>query len=144
NRCGHSSRPRTSWKERCTLATKSASGNEILTVIEAREIILSAVRTRPAQAVSLIEALDCVLAQEIASPINLPLWDNSAVDGYAVRSSDVADANEDSPIHLRVTVTVPAGTAASARLDPQTCARIFTGAPIPEGADAVVMQEDTR
>jgi molybdopterin molybdotransferase len=126
------------------LATKPASGGEMLAVVEARGIILSAVRTRPAQAVPLIEALDCVLAQDIASPIDLPLWDNSAVDGYAVRSSDVAGANENSPIHLRVMATVPAGTAAGVRLEPQTCARIFTGAPIPEGADAVVMQEDTR
>ena len=126
------------------LATKSASGTEMLGVVEAREIILSAVRKRPAKAVPLMEALDCVLARDIASPINLPLWDNSAVDGYAVHSFDVADANENSPIHLRVAATVPAGTAAGAHLEPQTCARIFTGAPIPEGADAVVMQEDTH
>ena len=126
------------------MATKPASNNEMLTVVEAREIILSAVRTRPAQAAPLMEALDCVLAQDVASPINLPLWDNSAVDGYAVHSSDVADANENSPIHLRVAATVPAGTATGARQEPQTCARIFTGAPIPEGADAVVMQEDTH
>jgi len=123
---------------------KPASGKEMLAVVEAREIILSAVRTRPAHAVPLMEALDCVLAQDVASPINLPLWDNSSVDGYAVHSSDVADANENSPIHLRVTATVPAGATVEARLEPQTCARIFTGAPIPAGADAVVMQEDTR
>ena len=126
------------------MATKSTSANEMLAVAEARGIILSAVRTRPAQAVPLMEALDCVLALNVVSPINLPLWDNSAVDGYAVHSSDVADANESSPIHLRVTATVPAGAAAGERLGPQACARIFTGAPIPEGADAVVMQEDTR
>jgi molybdopterin molybdotransferase len=116
----------------------------MLSVVEARESILLAAQTRPPRAVSLTEALDCVLAQNVASSINLPLWDNSAVDGYAVHSSDVADANENGPIHLRVVATVPAGTAAGARLEPQTCARIFTGAPIPEGADAVVMQEDTH
>ncbi len=126
------------------MATKPASGAEMLPVVEALEIILSAVQMRPAQIISLTESLGCVLAQDVASPINLPLWDNSAVDGYAVHSSDVADANESSPIHLRVAATVPAGTAAETRLDPQTCARIFTGAPIPEGADAVVMQEDTH
>jgi molybdopterin molybdotransferase len=126
------------------LATKPASSNELLPVAEARQVILSAVRMRRARAAPLIEALDCVLAQDVASPIDLPLWDNSAVDGYAVHSSDVADANENNPIHLRVAATVPAGTAAGARLEPQTCARIFTGAPIPEGPDAVVVQEDTR
>src|ERR1017187_28270 len=116
----------------------------MLTVAEAKGIILLAVRTRPPRAVPLADALDCALAQDVASPIDLPQWENSAVDGYAVRESDVADANENNPIHLRVAATVPAGTAAGARLEPQTCARIFTGAPIPEGADAVVMQEDTR
>ena len=126
------------------MATKPTSGNEMLAVVEAREIILSASRTRAPRAVALIEALDCVSAQDIASPIDLPQWNNSGVDGYAVRSSDVASANENDPIHLRVAATVPAGTASDVRLEPQTCARIFTGAPIPEGADAVVMQEDTR
>src|ERR1017187_8788173 len=144
NRCGRSLRQPTSWKGRCTLATKPASGNELLAVAGARQVILSTVRTRAAHAAPLIEALDCVLAQDVASPIDLPQWDNSAVDGYAVHSSDVADANENNPIHLRVAATVPAGTAAGVRLEAQTCARIFTGAPIPEGPDAVVMQEDTR
>jgi molybdopterin molybdotransferase len=116
----------------------------MLTVAEAKEVILSAVRTRPARAVPLAEALDCVLAQDVTSPVDLPLWDNSAVDGYAVRASDVADASENNPIHLRVIAKVPAGTAAKVGLEPQACARIFTGAPIPAGADAVVMQEDTR
>jgi len=81
----------------------------------------------------------------IASPINLPLWDNSAVDGYAVHSSDVADANENSPIHLRVTATVPAGTAAGVRLEPQDVRRGFSRVRrSPKARDAVVMQEDTR
>jgi molybdopterin molybdotransferase len=126
------------------LATKPASGNEMLAVSEAREIIQSTVRTRTAKAAPLMETLDCVLAQDVTSPINLPLWDNSMVDGYAVHSSDVGDASENNPIHLHVTATVPAGTATGVRLQPRTCARIFTGAPIPEGADAVVMQEDTH
>ncbi|MGA2137505.1 MAG: gephyrin-like molybdotransferase Glp [Verrucomicrobiia bacterium] len=116
----------------------------MLAVAEAKEVILSAVRTRPARAVPLAEALDCVLAQDVTSPVDLPLWDNSAVDGYAVRASDVADASENNPIHLRVIAKVSAGTAAHVGLEPQACARIFTGAPIPAGADAVVMQEDTH
>jgi molybdopterin molybdotransferase len=116
----------------------------MLTVAEAKEIILSAVRSRPARAVPLAEALDCVLAQDVTSPVDLPLWDNSVVDGYAVRASDVAGASENSSIHLRVIAEVPAGTAAHVGLEPQTCVCIFTGAPIPAGADAVVMQEDTH
>ena len=116
----------------------------MLTVTEAREIILTTVPTLPARTLPLADALNCVLAQDVASPVDLPLWDNSAVDGYAVRGSDLAGANENSPIHLHVTAQVPAGTATKTRVEPQTCARIFTGAPIPEGADAVVMQEDTH
>jgi len=116
----------------------------MLTVAEAREIILAAMKPREPRAEPLVDALECVLAQDIMAPMDLPRWDNSAVDGYAVRSSDVASAGENNPIHLRVITEVPAGTTPSHRLEPQTCARIFTGAPIPEGADAVVMQEDTR
>ena len=116
----------------------------MLTVTEAREIILTTVPRLPARTLPLADALNCVLAQDVTSPVDLPLWNNSAVDGYAVRASDLAGANENSPIHLHVTDTVPAGTATKTRVEPQTCARIFTGAPIPEGADAVVMQEDTH
>jgi molybdopterin molybdotransferase len=116
----------------------------VITVAEAREVVLSAVRTRPESAAPLAESLGCVLARDVASTVNLPLWDNSAVDGYAVRASDVSDANENNPIHLRVAAEVPAGTAAKITIEPQTCGRVFTGAPIPAGADAVVMQEDTH
>jgi molybdopterin molybdotransferase len=116
----------------------------MLTVAEAGETILSAVKAREPRVVPLVEALDCVLAQDVIAPMNLPMWDNSAVDGYAVRAADVAGASENNPIHLRVIAELPAGTAPSVRLEPQTCVRIFTGAPIPKGADAVVMQEDTR
>jgi molybdopterin molybdotransferase len=116
----------------------------VLTVAEAKEVILAAVRPRAEVAAPLAETLDCVLARDVASPVNLPMWDNSAVDGYAVRASDVSDANENNPIHLRVVTRVPAGTTAKVTIEPRTCGRIFTGAPIPEGADAVVMQEDTH
>ena len=116
----------------------------MLTVAEAREVILSAVRTRPESTVPLADSLGCVLAQDVASTLNLPMWDNSSVDGYAVRASDVSNANENNPIHLRVAAEIPAGTAAKGTIEPQTCGRVFTGAPIPEGADAVVMQEGTH
>ena len=101
-------------------------------------------KPREPRVVPLAEALDCVLAQDVIAPMNLPIWDNSAVDGYAVRSADVAGASENNPIHLRVIAEVPAGVTPSVPVEPQTCVRIFTGAPIPEGADAVVMQEDTK
>jgi molybdopterin molybdotransferase len=116
----------------------------ICSVPEALEQVLSAVRPMPARKESLPAALGCVLAADLVAPISLPGWDNSAVDGFAVRASDISSAAENSPIHLRVIAEIPAGKPASAHLEPQTCARIFTGAPIPEGADAVVMQEVTR
>jgi molybdopterin molybdotransferase len=116
----------------------------MLTAVEARETILSALKPRPPRPIPLPEALDTVLAQDIVAPVDLPLWDNSAVDGYAVRCADLAGAGENNPIHLRVIAELPAGAVRSARLEPQACIRVFTGASIPEGADAVVMQEDTR
>ncbi len=82
-----------------------------------------------------------VLAEDVVSAINVPGWDNSQMDGYAVRSADLAQASADNPVELPVSQRIPAGTK-GARLEAGTCARIFTGAPIPEGADAVVAQED--
>jgi molybdopterin molybdotransferase len=116
----------------------------ICSVPEALEQVLSAARPLPARKESLSNALGCVLAGDLVAPISLPGWDNSAVDGFAVRAADISSATENSPIHLRVLAEIPAGTAAAVRLEPQTCVRIFTGAPIPAGADAVVMQELTR
>jgi molybdopterin molybdotransferase len=116
----------------------------MLTVSEAGEIILSAVTPRAPRDLPLAKAEECVLAADVITPMNLPLWDNSAVDGYALRCADVAGANENNPIHLRVAGEIPAGKAPGPALEPQTCVRIFTGAPIPAGADAVVMQEDTK
>jgi molybdopterin molybdotransferase len=116
----------------------------ICTVPEAREQVLSAVHRLPPRKKSLPDALDCVLAEDVIAPINLPGCDNSAVDGFAVRAADVSSAAENNPIHLRVIAEVPAGKPANTHVEPQTCARIFTGAPIPDGADAVVMQEMTR
>ena len=116
----------------------------MLSVADAKAQILEAVRPLAPKRLPLSEAMECVLAADVASPIDLPSWDNSAVDGYAVRSADVASADGNNPIHLHVTSEIPAGKAPTASVEPRTCARIFTGAPIPDGADAVVMQEDTR
>ena len=116
----------------------------MLSVTEAKDQILTTVKPLPPETIPLTAALDCVLGEDVVSTVNLPPWDNSAVDGYAVRSSDVDSASENNAIHLHVTSEIPAGTMPTTSVEPQTCARIFTGAPIPEGADAVVMQEDTR
>ena len=89
--------------------------------------------------VSTFDADGRVLARDLVSELQVPPLDNSSMDGYAVRSSEIADEG----VTLPVTQRIPAGSAA-APLAPGSAARIFTGAPIPEGADAVVMQEDAE
>jgi molybdopterin molybdotransferase len=85
-----------------------------------------------------------VLAETARSSINLPVFDNSAMDGYAVRSADVAKASKDSPARLKITGKVAAGETFAGNITEGACVRLFTGSPLPHGADAVVMQEDTR
>ncbi|MEO6269539.1 MAG: molybdopterin molybdotransferase MoeA, partial [Lautropia sp.] len=87
-----------------------------------------------------LEAAQRVLAQALVSPLSVPPWDNSQMDGYAVRSSEVAALQSDELASLPVSQRIPAGSRGTP-LVPGTVARIFTGAAIPPGADAVVMQE---
>ncbi len=91
------------------------------------------------ETVGISEALGRVLAEPLSSNVNMPPWDNSAMDGYAVNSADLTAADVRLPISQRI----PAG-AAGEQLKPGTAARIFTGAPIPPGADTVVIQEVCR
>jgi molybdopterin molybdotransferase len=91
------------------------------------------------ETVSTFDADARVLAQDLVSALQVPPQDNSSMDGYAVRSSEIADEGVTLPISQRI----PAGTAPEP-LAPGSAARIFTGAPIPPGADAVVMQEETE
>jgi len=114
-----------------------------LTPRDAATQILEQVRRQPALRVPLDDALDGVLAENIVSPLNLPPWDNSAMDGYAVRSIDTAGATPEAPARLRVVEQIPAGHFPTQSIETGTSARIFTGAPVPQGADAVVRQEDT-
>ena len=113
------------------------------TVREASERILAAIRPLAAESVRLREALGRVLAEDVYSPIEHPPWDNSSMDGYAVRAADVRDASPQSPIALRVIDTVRAGQLPSTEVAPGTAIRIMTGAPIPRGADSVVRVEDS-
>lgn len=101
------------------------------------ELLARAMPLAGAEAVSTFDADGRVLAEDVVSGLQVPPEDNSAMDGYAVRSAELADAG----VALRVSQRIPAGSSGSA-LEPGTVARIFTGAPIPAGADAVVMQED--
>ena len=95
------------------------------------------------ESVSTFEADARVLAQDIVSQLNVPAFDNTSMDGYAIRSQDVANASEHMGISLPVSLRVAAGQVGE-HLAPECAARIFTGAPIPDGADAVIMQEDVE
>lgn len=108
-----------------------------LTVDEARARVLAAVRPLPASEVSLDEASGLVLAQDIAAKRDLPPFDNSAMDGFALVAADTTGAGGESPVTLAVAGDIPAGHIASGRVGPGQAMRIMTGAPIPDGADAV-------
>ena len=92
---------------------------------------------------TLLDAHGCVLAEDVAATHPLPPFDNSAMDGYAVRAVDVASATESTPVTLPVVGDVAAGSTTPYSVQPGLCVRIMTGAPLPPGADAVVPQEWT-
>ncbi len=109
----------------------------LLSVEQAIEKILSqAAAVEQTESVDILNALHRVLAEDLHSTIDVPGYDNSAMDGYAVRSEDCTSPGA----ALTVTQRIPAGQVGS-QVEPGCAARIFTGAPVPEGADAVVMQE---
>lgn len=114
-----------------------------LAAADAARRILAEVRPQPPLRVPLDDALDSVLAEDVVSPLDIPAWTNSAMDGYAARAADVRGASAEAPVRLRVVEQLPAGRFPTRVLGPGEAARIFTGAPLPEGADSVIRQEDT-
>jgi molybdopterin molybdotransferase len=127
-------------------ATGTIGKNEprpLLTVAQARERILERIGALESETVALTEARGRVLAEEVRSDRDVPPFANSAMDGYAVRAPDVAQASAAQPVRLRVLGEIRAGAAPPAVVQPQTALRIMTGAMIPEGSDAVVRVEDT-
>jgi len=117
---------------------------EGLTVREASEWIQAASPVLDPEVSPVLDALGQVLAEPIVSGRLLPPADCSAMDGYAVRTADLGEAGPESPVTLRVAFEIAAGGRPTRVLQPGESARIFTGAPVPEGADAVVRQEDTE
>jgi molybdopterin molybdotransferase len=113
----------------------------LLPVEEARARTLALLSPLPMEWARLDEALGRVLAADVNAQRTLPPWDNSAMDGFAVRG---ADLRPPFPVRLRVGETIYAGQTPREEVRPGTCARIMTGAPLPPGADAVVMWERTR
>jgi molybdopterin molybdotransferase len=106
--------------------------------------ISTAIPPPEAESIALVQAQGRILLETLLSPVDLPLFDNSAMDGYAVRSADVADARSDSPVRLRLIGKAAAGLPFAGSLNYGGCVRVFTGSMLPEGADSVVMQEDTQ
>jgi len=115
----------------------------MLTVPEASARILEHIAPLAIERVPLLDALGMVLAESVRAPMTLPAWDNSAMDGYAVRGTDIDGASPDRPVPLRVLETVAAGRFATQPVRDGEAIRIMTGAPLPDGADTVVRVEDT-
>ena len=126
------------------MTAPAPTGDRLLSVEEARAAVLAAIPgPTEYEIVYLSEALGRVLAEDVMSLTALPPWDNSAMDGYAIRSGDVAAASEEAPVRLEVIGEVRAGSAPDREVERGTAIRIATGAPIPPRADAVAQVELT-
>lgn len=128
------------------MTTGARDGAAALVSVEAaRDAVLAAVPgATETEVVSIFDSLGRVLAEDIVSPLDLPPWDNSAMDGYAIRSADVAGATDASPVLLRVVADLAAGAGPEDSVERGTAIRIATGARLPTRADAVVPVEQTR
>ena len=116
----------------------------MLSVDEARQRMLDTIPVLPPEKRQILACTGYVLAEALSAKENIPPFDNSAMDGYAVRAADVKNAAEDNPAVLSVIETIAAGYAPTKQVAPGQASRIMTGAMMPEGADAVVMQEVTQ
>lgn len=116
---------------------------ELLNVDDVIARIVGDMQPLPSDPVPLLDALDRVLAADVHAGQDVPAFASSAMDGYAVRAEDVAAASRERPVRLRVVADIPAGVQPDVRLGAGEAARIMTGAPLPDGADAIVRVEDT-
>lgn len=112
-------------------------------VTEHQRVIADMITSRAAATVALADALGLVLADDVVAPLSLPVFDNSAMDGYAVRAEDTEGATPERPVVLPVAEDIPAGRTDELALQPGTAHRIMTGAPLPAGATAIVPVEAT-
>ncbi len=116
----------------------------LLSVEEALSRILTGIRPLSPTTVPILAALGGVLAEDISADRDLPPWDNAAMDGYAVRAEDLAEASSERPVHLRIIAEIHAGDIAETAVTVRDAVKIMTGAPLPQGADTVVRSEDTK
>lgn len=124
--------------------TREELDTPMLPYEEAVERVLAAVSALPPQRVLLRDARGLAIAERIVAEHDVPGFDNSAMDGYAIRSADTAGASPANPRVLTLVGDLPAGTAPERSVEPGTASKIMTGAPVPPGADAVVPWEDTE
>jgi len=120
-----------------------ADGDRLRTVDEHLAAVLDGIGSIDPIELTLLDAQGLLLAEDVRTDFPLPSFDNSAMDGYAVRATDTKDASDDKPVVLRVVGDVAAGARARSGMGPGLAMRIMTGAPIPAGADAVIRLEDT-
>lgn len=122
----------------------------MLSVRDAENIIFNLVQPLDSQkekdieVIDLLEANGRILANPVISNLDFPHWDNSAMDGYALRYADVQECSQEKPITLQIVEEIPAGYQPQVTIQAGQAARIFTGAVMPKGADTIVMQENTR
>ena len=119
----------------------------MLPVNRAEEIILNLVKVldsvKDCETVDLQNARERILAVDVTGKLDIPHWDNSAMDGYAVRYEDVKNCSEDNPVNLKIVSEIAAGDRPKIGIQSMQAARIFTGAMLPEGTDTIVIQENT-
>ncbi|WP_432147008.1 molybdotransferase-like divisome protein Glp [Streptomyces sp. bgisy084] len=122
---------------------RTSHQDRVWSVAEHLDDVLSKIAPLDPIELQLLDAQGCVLVEDITVPVALPPFDNSSMDGYAVRAADVADATESAPVTLTVIGDVAAGSGELPRIGPGQAVRIMTGAPVPPGAGAVVPVEWT-
>lgn len=120
-----------------------AIGAKVRSVDEHVRVVAALLAATPVIRLPLVECAGLALAEPITAAVPLPPFDNSGMDGYAVRAADIEQASPETPVTLPVTEDIPAGRTDSPKLEPGTAHRIMTGAPVPPGADAVVPVELT-
>ncbi len=116
----------------------------MISVKDAVEVILKEIKPLGVESLDIMSALGRVLGEDIAAARNNPPWNNSAMDGYALRADDTKAAGPDGPVALKVIYDLPAGHAPKSAVGRGEAVRIMTGAPVPEGADSVIMVELTE
>ncbi|NED22217.1 molybdopterin molybdenumtransferase MoeA, partial [Streptomyces sp. SID9913] len=126
-----------------TAAPRTAGPDHLWSVDEHLDDILGTVRPLEPIELHLLDAQGCVLVEDVTVPVSLPPFDNSSMDGYAVRVADIAGASEEYPAALEVVGDVAAGQVDLLHVGPGQAARIMTGAPLPPGAETVVPVEWT-